>query len=116
MKIIMSEASTGKGGHDLLLLVHPGSSIEQLAARWGLRSRSLQMRRLRFSALLAFRKVLRKERPDIIHVNSSRDSWLGAVAAQLVYPRIKVIKSRHISAQLNRNLPTRILYRYLFDH
>jgi glycosyltransferase involved in cell wall biosynthesis len=132
MKIIMSEASPGKGGqelaivrqavglqkrgHDVLLLVHPDSSIEHLAARWGLRSTSLPMRRLRFSALLGFREVLRKERPDILHVNSSRDSWLGAVAARLVYPRIKVIKSRHISSPLNRNLPTRILYRRLFDH
>jgi len=132
MKIIMSEASTGKGGqelaivrqagglqkrgHDVLLLLHPDAPIEHLAARWGLRWTSLPMRRLRFSALLAFRKVLRKERPDVLHVNSSRDSWLGAVAARMVYPRIKVIKSRHISAPLNRNLPTRILYRHLFDH
>ena len=132
MKIVMSESSPGKGGqelaivrqavglkkrgHDVLLLVHPGSSIEQLAARWGLRSTSLPMRRLTFAGLLGFRKVLRKERPDILHVNSSRDSWLGAVSARLVYPRIRVIKSRHISSPLNRNLPTRILYRYLFDH
>src|SRR5262249_32458928 len=132
MKIIMSEASTGKGGqelaivrqagglqkrgHDVLLLLHPDAPIEHLAARWGLRWTSLPMRRLRFSALLAFRKVLRKERPDVLHVNSSRDSWLGAVAARLVYPRIKVIKSRHISAPLNRNLATRLLYRRLFDY
>ena len=132
MKIIMSEASPGKGGqelaivrqavglqkrgHDVLLLVHPDSSIEHLATRWGIRSTSLPMRRLRFSALLGFRAVLRKERPDILHVNSSRDSWLGAVAARLVYPRIKVIKSRHISSPLNRNLPTRLLYRHLFDY
>lgn len=132
MKIIMSEASTAKGGqelaivrqagglqkrgHDLLLLLHPDAPIEHLATQWGLRWTSLPMRRLRFSALLGFRKVLRKEHPDILHVNSSRDSWLGAVAARLVYPRIKVIKSRHISSPLNRNLPTRILYRRLFDH
>ncbi|HEY7534149.1 MAG TPA: glycosyltransferase family 4 protein [Nitrospiraceae bacterium] len=128
----MSEASTAKGGqelaiirqsvglqkrgHDVLLLLHPGASIEHLAARWGLRSTSLPMRRLTLAGLRGFRKVLRFERPDILHVNSSRDSWLGAVAARLVYPRIKVIKSRHISAPLNRNLPTRLLYRRLFDY
>lgn len=132
MKILMSEASTGKGGqelaivrqavglqkrgHQVLLLVHPGASIEQLAARWGVRSTLFPMRRLRFSALLAFLRVLRNERPDILHVNSSRDSWLGAVSARLVYPRIKVVKSRHISSPLNRNLPTRILYNRLFDY
>ena len=132
MKIVLSESSTGKGGqelaiarqaaglqkrgHQVHLLLPPHSPLEQLASRWGLRWTSFPMPGLRLSALLAFRAALRKERPDILHVNSSRDSWLGALAARLVRPRIKVVKSRHISPPLNRSIPTRILYRHLFDH
>lgn len=132
MKIVLSEASTVKGGqelaiarqaaglqkrgHQVHLLLHPQSPMEQLANRWGLRWTSVPMPGLRLSSLLSFRAALRAERPDILHVNSSRDSWLGALAARLVYPRVKVVKSRHISVPLNRNLPTRVLYRYLFDH
>ena len=116
MKILMSEASTAKGGqelaivrqavglqkrgHAILLLLHPQSSIEQLADRRGLRRLSLPMLRLSLSGLVGFWKVLRKERPEILHVNSSRDSWLGALAARLVHPRVKVVKSRHISVPL----------------
>lgn len=132
MKILMSEASTVKGGqelalmrqavglqkrgHEVALVLHPGSPIEQLANQWKVRWSSVPMARLSGSSLLAFRKVLQRERPDILHVNSSRDSWLGALAARLVRPRIKVVKSRHISVPLNRNLPTRLLYRRLFDY
>jgi glycosyltransferase involved in cell wall biosynthesis len=132
MKIVMSEASTTKGGqelalvrqamglrkrgHDVLLLLHPDSSIEHLAKERGLRWISLPMLKLSLTGLLGFRAVLRKEHPQILHVNSSRDSWLGALAARLLYPRVRVVKSRHISVPLNRNLPTRILYRHLFDH
>lgn len=132
MKIVMSEASTTKGGqelaivrqavgltkrgHNVLLLLHPDSSIEHLAKERGLHCTPLPMQKLSLAGLLGFRAVLRKERPHILHVNSSRDSWLGALAARLVCPRVRVIKSRHISVPLNRNLPTRILYRHLFDH
>lgn len=68
------------------------------------------------SALQAFRNILLTENPHLLHVNSSRDSWLGALAVRCIRPRIKVVKTRHISAPLNRNFPTRLLYRRLFDH
>jgi len=74
------------------------------------------MLKLSLAGLIGFGNALRKERPQILHVNSSRDSWLGALAARLVHPRVRVVKSRHISVPLNRNLPTRLLYRRLFDH
>ncbi len=132
MKILLSEASTVKGGqelaimrqavglqkrgHEVMLLLHPGSPIEHLAHQWHVRSTSVPMARLTIASCRQFRRVLARERPDILHVNSSRDSWLGALAARAVSPRIKVVKSRHISVPLNRNLPTRILYRHLFDY
>jgi glycosyltransferase involved in cell wall biosynthesis len=54
-------------------------------------------------------------RPAILQVNSSRDSWIGSIAARLVRPRPKIIRIRHISAPLNRNLTTHLLYRRLLD-
>ncbi len=41
---------------------------------------------------------------------------MRCVGGDAVGPRIKVVKTRHISVPLNRNLPTRLLYRRLFDH
>ena len=48
-------------------------------------------------------------------MNSSRDSWLATLAARLVDPRPKVIRTRHISAPLNDNRATHLLYRRFFD-
>jgi glycosyltransferase involved in cell wall biosynthesis len=132
MKILIAEASTAIGGqelavvrhakgmrkrgHDVQLLVQPGSPIEQLALQQEVPIQAVEMSGLTPSALKMFRQILRRERPDILHVNSSRDSWLGGIAARLLSPRVKVIKTRHISAPLNRNAATRLLYRRLFDH
>ena len=132
MKILVAESSTTIGGqelavvrhakglrtraHDVQLLIQAGSPIEQVALQQEVPIQTVEMSGLTPSALNMFRKILRRERPDILHVNSSRDSWLGAIAARLISPRIKVVKTRHISAPLNRNFPTRLLYRRLFDH
>ena len=132
MKILIAESSTAIGGqelavvrhakglcnrgHDVQLLLQPGSPIEQLAKKQKVPAQPLRMPGLSPSALKAFRRILLRENPDLLHVNSSMDSWLGAITARLVSPRIKVVKTRHISAPLNRNLATRFLYRRLFDH
>jgi len=132
MKIIVAESSTTIGGqelavvrhakglcnrgHDVRLLIQPGSPIEHLAKKQKVPAQPLRMQGLTPSALKAFRRILLREHPDLLHVNSSTDSWLGAITARLVRPRIKVVKTRHISAPLNRNLATRFLYRRLFDH
>jgi glycosyltransferase involved in cell wall biosynthesis len=132
VKILITESTTAMGGQELAVLLHaeglrkrgydirlvlePGSPIAELAGRKGLRVEPIPMRRLRYPfAIRAFRDIIARERPQILHVNSSRDSWVGAIAARLVRRRPKVVRSRHISVPLNRNAPTRFLYRRLFD-
>jgi glycosyltransferase involved in cell wall biosynthesis len=132
MKILIAESSTAMGGqelavllhagglrkrgHDIRLILEPGSSIFTKAVGEGLPVEPVGMSRAHYpSAILTFRNILARERPGLLHVNSSRDSWIGGLAARLVTPRVKVIRSRHISTPLNRNLMTRLLYRTLMD-
>jgi glycosyltransferase involved in cell wall biosynthesis len=132
MKIVIAESSTAVGGqelavllhadglrrrgHDVTLILEPGSPIFSRAAEQGLRVEPVRMGRARYpSAIRSFRAILARERPALLHVNSSRDSWIGGLAARLVSPRVKVVRSRHISTPLNRSLATRFLYRTLMD-
>ncbi|MFO0767955.1 MAG: hypothetical protein U0231_14470 [Nitrospiraceae bacterium] len=50
---------------------------------------------------------------DIVHVNSSRDSWIATLRSS--FQRVEVIRTRHISAPLTNNAATHLLYRRLFD-
>ena len=103
-------------GHDLRLILEPGSPIARMAEEKKLPVIHMAMRRSRYpQAIVEMRSLLDRYRPDILQVNSSRDSWIGSIAARLVRPRPKVIRIRHISTPLNRNLTTRLLYRRLLD-
>ncbi|HEX9156015.1 MAG TPA: glycosyltransferase, partial [Nitrospira sp.] len=132
MKIFIAESSTAVGGQELAVLLHaeglikrghelqlvlePGSPICAMALAKGLPVRQVPMRRSQYpSAIRTFRRMLVSEQPAILQVNSSRDSWIGSIAAKLVRVRPKVIRIRHISTPLNKNLTTRLLYRWLVD-
>src|SRR5574341_178885 len=132
MKIIVSESTNAMGGQELAVLLHvarlqrrgheirlvlePGSPICERAVRLGLAVDAVPMAKRHYpSAILTLRRILRKERPDILHMNSSRDSWIGTLAARSVARRPALVRTRHISTPLNRNFATRLLYRHLFD-
>lgn len=132
MKIVIAESSTAMGGqelavllhagglqkrgHDVRLILEPDSSIFRKAVEQGLPVEPVAMSRVQYpAAILAFRRIMMRERPALLHVNSSRDSWIGGLAARLVSPRVKVVRSRHISTPLNKNPATRMLYRRLMD-
>ena len=132
MKIFILESSTAVGGQELAVLLHaegllkrgydlrlilePESPIARMAEDKKLPVLLLSMRKSRYpQAIVRLRALICQHRPAILQVNSSRDSWIGSIAARLVLPRPKIIRMRHISAPLNRNLTTRWLYRYLLD-
>ena len=132
MNILIAESSMAVGGQELAVLLHaerlvarghhirlvlePRSPIMAMAQERGLPVEPFVMRQWRLPlSILAFRQLLTRERPDIVHVNSSRDSWIAALSTRLLNPRPKVIRTRHISAPLNNNATTHLLYRRLFD-
>ncbi|HEX5550065.1 MAG TPA: glycosyltransferase [Nitrospira sp.] len=132
MKIFIAESSTAVGGqelavilhaegllkrgHELRLILEPESPIARMAMDKRLPVTLMTMRKSRYpEAILTLRALMARHRPAILQVNSSRDSWIGAMASRLVRPRPKLLRIRHISAPLNRNLMTRLLYRHLFD-
>ena len=114
MKIFIAESSTAVGGqelavilhaegllkrgHDLRLLLEPQSPIANMAMDKQLPVILMTMRKSRYpAAILSLRALLAHHRPAILQVNSSRDSWIGAMAARLVRPRPKLLRIRHIS-------------------
>ena len=132
MNIFIAESSTAVGGQELAVLLHaegllkrghqlrlilePYSPIARMAMDKQLPVTLLAMRKSRYpQAIVSLRALIADHRPAILQVNSSRDSWIGAVTVRLVRPRPRLLRIRHISAPLNRNWMTRLLYRRLFD-
>lgn len=116
LAVLLHAEGLMKRGHQLRLVLEPESPIFHAASAKGLPVVPLRMSQAHYpSAILALRRMLRRESPDVLHMNSSRDTWIGTIAARLVHPRPGLVRTRHISTPLNKSVTTRLLYRRLVD-
>lgn len=126
MRIVHSEASCGWGGqeiriieeslgmqargHQVTIICPPESRIYQEASKRGLTTVGLPIGRKNLKGLLAMRGWLRANRVDVLNTHSSTDSWLGALASASMTKAPTIVRTRHISAPVALNFPTRWLY------
>ena len=96
MKILHTEASQGYGGqelrivneakgmiergHDVHLVCPPDAQIAGLARERGIPVELLGIGKKKPSGVLAMRRWIKVNRPDVINTHSSTDSWLVALA------------------------------------
>jgi glycosyltransferase involved in cell wall biosynthesis len=131
LDILHTESSLGWGGQEIRILTEaqgmirrghrvrllcPGQArIYAEAARYGVAAEALPIGRKNlkgFSALTGwFRRHARADLPAVINTHSSTDSWLAALAMVALGKPAPIVRTRHISAKVPPNLPTRWLYR-----
>ena len=132
MKILHTEASQGYGGqelrivheakgmlergHEVRLVCPPDAQIRALADRYSIPVEVLDIDRKDLAGIKAMRHVLNRYRPDVVNTHSSTDSWLVALATQLMRSRPAIVRTRHISAPVGRDPATRWLYTRSCDH
>ncbi len=61
------------------------------------------------------RRLIKRERINVVHTHGSQDTWTAVVAAWLVRPRPLVVRTRHNIFPVKNHLFNRILYRCLID-
>ncbi|MDP1606530.1 MAG: glycosyltransferase family 4 protein [Rhodocyclaceae bacterium] len=127
MKIIHTESSCGWGGqeirilseargmiergHTVTLVCPPTSGIFRAAATYGVPTVALPIYKKRLTDFLALRRWLRDNDPiDVINTHSSTDSWLTALACATLAGAPPIVRTRHVSAPISTNWPTRWLY------
>ncbi|MFY9329117.1 MAG: glycosyltransferase family 4 protein [Georgfuchsia sp.] len=126
MKIVHTEASCGWGGqeirileeskgmiergHQVTVLCPAESRIHAEAARWGVATEALPIGRKNLAGLLALRRWLKSHEVDVLNTHSSTDSWLAALACASINNPPPIVRTRHISAPIPDNAPTRWLY------
>jgi glycosyltransferase involved in cell wall biosynthesis len=126
MRIVHTEASCGWGGqeirileeargliargHEVSLLCPPQARIFAEAPRYGVPATALPIGRKRLPGLLAMRRWLSEQRPDIVNTHSSTDSWLAGLACRLLANPPAIVRTRHISAPVSVSPSSRWLY------
>ncbi len=110
IRVLTEMAGMAARGHRMLLACPAEARIFAEARARGIQAVALPIGKKRWSGLLALRRLLKGQRPDLVVTHSSTDSWLAALATRLWRRAPPVVRIRHISAPVGRNAATRWLY------
>ena len=126
MRIVHTESSLGWGGqeirilsearglirrgHEVVLLCPAEARICGEAAAWQVPAVALPIGKKRPKGVSALLQWFRTNRCDVVSTHSSTDSWLTALTLLVMGRPFPMVRTRHISAPVPRNPPTRWLY------
>jgi glycosyltransferase involved in cell wall biosynthesis len=103
-------------GHQVSLVCPREAQIGQLAKDNGLDVHFLPIGKKRITGIIELRRWLLAHRPDVINTHSSTDSWLVALASRSIRNRPAIVRTRHISTAVSKNLFSSWLYTRSCDH
>ncbi len=103
-------------GHEVAIVAPREARIYEAALKRGLHVEALPIARKNLGGVLAVRRWLQAHPVDVINSHSSTDSWLAALACATLARAPALVRTRHISASIPNNLPTRWLYRSATRH
>lgn len=126
MRILHTEASCGWGGqeirildeaqgmaargHEVAIAAPREAKIYAAALKRGLNAIALPIATKNIRGMLALRRRLKAHPVDVVNTHSSTDSWLAALACATLGAAPSIVRTRHISAPIPDNFPTRWLY------
>lgn len=96
-------------GHENVLFAPPGSASAREAERRGLAHRPVPMRgAIDMAAVVRLRRALARARPDLVHLHTSRATWLGGLAAR--WAGLPALTTRRQEKELRPSARTRFVY------
>jgi glycosyltransferase involved in cell wall biosynthesis len=110
IRILSESQGLIRRGHDVRLICPPEARIFAEARNWGVPSIALPIARKRPLGVKVLVEWLKRNRCDVLSAHSSTDSWLAAFALLVLGRPVRMVRTRHISAPVPRNMLSRWLY------
>ena len=108
---VLTEAKIySKYGHEVIIAADKTSMITKRAHLYGVRCDGINLQKKRLADLFSLRKLIKEVRPDVISCHSSTDHWLSALARLTLNIKPAIVRTRHISTHVHRNLSSKWLY------
>lgn len=108
---VLTEAKIfSKYGHEVIVAADKNSLIAKRAHLYGVKCIPINLKKKRLTDLLSLRGLIKKERPDVISCHSSTDHWLSALARLTLNIKPAIVRTRHISTHVHRNISSKWLY------
>jgi len=129
-KILHTEASMGWGGQEIRVFkeallfkkhkhwvgiaAHPESKIFENAKKRGIPVFPVLFKKNSVKNVFSVLRLVKKLDIQILHTHSSWDSWVGALV-KLLYPKIKLVRTRHLSTPVKNHIFNKFLYKFSPD-
>ncbi len=109
VRILTESQGMLRRGHDVMIAAQAGSGILQRAQEYGVPTVAVPLRGAGdIGGINAIRRLCQTRRFQIVNTHSSADSWCAGIGARLAGR--KVIRTRHLSIAVKRNLGSRVVY------
>ena len=116
LRILSESQGLARRGHEVRLVCPAEARIFSEAARFGVAVEPLPIARKNLGALRSLLAWFRANRCDVVSTHSSTDSWMAALALLVLGRPFPMVRTRHISAPVPRNLLSRWLYTRATSH
>lgn len=117
IRILTEAAGMRARGHAVTLICPADAPIRVQAERWQIPVVVLPIARKHIRGFRALRVWLAANpRIDVINTHSSTDSWLAALACATLARAPAIVRTRHVSTNVNKNFGTRWLYQRAAAH
>jgi len=110
IRVLSESQGLIRRGHDVKLICPSEARIHAEAGSWGVPVIALPIAKKRPVGVNVLYEWLKRNRCDLVSTHSSTDSWLTAFALLALGRPVPMVRTRHTSAPVPRNPPTRWLY------
>ena len=111
IRVLTEARGVARRGHEVAIAAPPESRIYAEAPRYGVEALALPIARKGLGGIRALRALIARRTFDVANTHSSTDTWIAALARTALASAPTIVRTRHISAPVPRNLATRWLYR-----
>ncbi|MGB9700384.1 MAG: glycosyltransferase [Thermodesulfobacteriota bacterium] len=115
IRILQESLGMKARGYRVLVAAPPKSLLLPRAEKAGLEIIPLELAPQYPWVFRQMVSILDKKEIDILNTHSSSDSWLGILAAQISGRKPLIIRTRHLSTPISKNLWSRLIYDILPD-
>jgi len=104
IRILSESQGLIRRGHDVRLICPPEADICAEAKNWDVPAIALPIGEKRPLGVKVLVEWLKRNRCDVLSTHSSTDSWLAALALLVLGRPVRMVRTRHISAPVPRNM------------
>ncbi len=114
IRILRESIGMRERGHRVIIAARPGSDLLRHAGKEKFETIPVDFKRRNFLQIVFFfKKLIEREKVDIVNTHSSKDSWLVLPASRLAKNRPLTLRTRHLSTPVGKNISTHFLYNIL---